>query len=172
MLVHYTWSVFLQCGLTRQIQRRPSTKGQDLHLGQTAESTWHQGTDILIINVFYWKTCNQKGKWKKTICTYWGMRKSLWPIHGLTLKSSKKRPVLWPFRHALYICFNIDMGNAFENQNGVIMIKLHDRCGCDFRHIHSCIVANLEFSELCQTQGCHKDLKIPPPSSMRFWLKI
>ena len=30
-LVHNTWSIFPQHGLTRQIQRRPSTKGHDLH---------------------------------------------------------------------------------------------------------------------------------------------
>ena len=65
---------------------------------------------------------------------------------------------MWPFTHALCICFDSGEGKAFESQTGVTKVKLVATVDV----ISGLYCCELEFSELCQTQGCHQDLKIPP----------
>ena len=82
----------------------------------------------------------------------------------------KKRPVLWPFRHTLYICFDSEEGNAFKSQKGVIMVKLGDHCGCDFRRIPVLLYTWIFWA--MPDSRWHKDSKIPPPSPTRFFLRF
>ena len=108
------------------------TQGRSEHPSIVGQIFW---SSVLSTERFAIKRGND-GK----ICMYWGLGKS----EGLNMDEFKfhwpEQPVLWSFRHALYICFG-HWGREYTWKSKWVAVvqtakvKLGGHCIRDFRHV-------------------------------------
>lgn len=136
--VHHLWLVLPQRGWPGKYKGGPAPRDVTWTWGRSHHPHQCWGTGILIINAFYWKICNQNEKWWENLHT---VRYGEVILAYTQLNLTDQSGLLFrPFRHGLYICFDLEEGNAFENRNGVAVlqtfkVKLGGPRGCDFRQV-------------------------------------